>query len=115
MLAEIKSTNPNAPVIVLFGGNPARRYEVLQLLKGVGDITVYGTLSEEEGMEKLDSLPRVDLVLIGGRYSPEQRMRIKAYVASRRPSTKVTEPGYDYPYDNAAIQEDIRRKLGLKV
>ncbi|MBE9138658.1 hypothetical protein IQ254_15900 [Nodosilinea sp. LEGE 07088] len=69
----------NAPVIILFGGNPERRHEVIELLEHIGDVTVYGTLSEAEGLAKLEELGEaVNLVLIGGRYTPEQRSRIQA-------------------------------------
>lgn len=102
----------NAPVMVLFGGNPQRRHEVLQLIQSIGGISAHGSLGEEEGMQLLKTLPRVDLVLIGSRYSEEQRVRIRAYVHERMPGTAITEPGRDYPYDNDAIVADIQKKLG---
>lgn len=101
-----------APVMVLFGGDPHRRHEVLELVRGLGDITAYGTLSEEEGMALLATLPRVDLVLIGGRYSEEQRAGIRAHVRAKMPGTRLTEPGWSYPYDNSTIAADILSKLG---
>ena len=111
---EYVSTNANAPVIVLFGGNPVRRDEVINHLKHIGDISIYGTLSEEEGIEKIRLLPKVDLVLIGGRYSHEQRIRIKKFVAEDSLQTKISEPGVDYPYETKAINNDIRVKLNLQ-
>jgi hypothetical protein len=113
LLSEIISSKPNAPVLILFGGNPYRRDEVIRLTQSVGDITIYGVLSEEEGMEKINTLAKVDLVLIGGRYSQEQRIRIRAYVKQHMPNTKITEPGFDYPYENEAIKTDIKKKLGI--
>ncbi|OYU94082.1 MAG: hypothetical protein CFE21_17945 [Bacteroidetes bacterium B1(2017)] len=104
-----------APVIVLFGCNPFRREEVINHLKQIGDITIYGTLSEEEGMEKITSLPKVDIVLIGGRYSDEQRIRIRKFVAEHLPNTKISEPGVKYPYEKEAINNDIHLKLNLRV
>ncbi|MBL8682483.1 MAG: hypothetical protein JNK05_25170 [Myxococcales bacterium] len=101
-----------SPVMVLFGGNPLRRHEVLESIRGIGGITAIGALSEEEGMSLLATLPRVDLVLIGGRYSNEQRKRIREHVRSKMASTQITEPGVDYPYDNAMIEADIRARLG---
>lgn len=104
----------NAPVVVLFGGSPIRRQEVVELLGSIGDITVYGTLGEEEGMAKIEALNRkVDLVLIGGRYTPEQRTRIKKWIATNMLQTKVTQPGYDYPYSNESILNDVKLKLEL--
>lgn len=114
MLTEIITANAEAPVMVLFGGNPVRRQEVLLLIKEIGGINAYATLSEEEGMEKLKALPRVDLVLIGGRYSGEERTRIKNFVDQNLPGTLITEPGYDYPYDNTFIKMDIKKKLKIK-
>ena len=40
----------------------------------------------------------MDLVLIGGRYSEEQRVRIRAHVRANLPGASLTEPGHDYPY-----------------
>lgn len=113
LLSEIISEQTNAPVLVLFGGNPYRRDEVIRLLQSVGDISIYGVLSEEEGMEKLKTLPKVDLVLIGGRYSMEQRIRIREHVRLQLVNTKITEPGVDYPYENMAIQAEVKAKLGI--
>ena len=39
--------------------------------------------------------------------------RIRADVKAHMPGVQMTESGYDYPYDNAAIEADVRRKLGL--
>ncbi len=113
MLSEIIDKTENAPVMVIFGGNPHRRHEVLQLLQGIGRITAYGVLSEEEGFEKMASLAKIDLVLIGGRYTNEQRIRIREYVRTHLPQTKMTEPGFDYPYQNEAIINDVKLKLGI--
>jgi hypothetical protein len=113
LTSEYISNNVVAPIIVLFGGNPFRRDEVINHLKQLGDITIYGTLSEEEGMKKITTLPKVDLVIIGGRYSAEQRIRIRKFVAAHVPQTKMSEPGVDYPYETEAINNDIRLKLNL--
>ncbi len=115
LTTEYISNNNAAPVIVIFGGNPIRRDEVINQLKQLGDITIYGTLSEEEGIEKISSLPKVDLLIIGGRYTTEQRIRIRKYVAEHLPHTKMSEPGIDYPYDTKAINNDIRLKLNLSL
>lgn len=113
LLTEVVGTD-GAPVVVLFGGNPYRRHEVVQLLSELGDITVYGTLGEDEGMGKIEALDRkVDLVLIGGRYSEAQRARIKLWVQTNLSGVEVTQPGYDYPYSNDAIYADVKKKLKL--
>jgi hypothetical protein len=102
----------DVPVVVLFGGNPHKRDQVLRLLGTLGGLTAHGALSEEEGMHLLATLPRVDLVLIGGRYSEEQRVRIRAHVRANLPGASLTEPGHDYPYADGPMLADVRRKLG---
>lgn len=115
MLSEIISNNPNAPVMVIFGGSPIRREEVLNLIKSIAlDITAYGVLSEEEGLQLLQTLPQVSLVLIGGRYTQEQRFRIKKIIADKLPNTAITEPSWDYPYSNDNIKEDVIKKITAK-
>ncbi|NBA85971.1 hypothetical protein GVN16_09380 [Emticicia sp. CRIBPO] len=113
LLTEIIATSENAPVIVLFGSTQLRREQLLNLIKPLGDITVYGTLSEDEGIRKVQTLPKVDLILIGGRYTEGQRVRIHKYLAATKPDIKVTEPGWDYPYKNDDIINDIKTKLAL--
>lgn len=112
--SQIIDKNHNAPVIILFGGSPIRWQEVLDLISEIGNLTIYGTLSEEEGISKLQGLDKVDLVLIGGRYDEIQRNRIRNFVSLNFPKAQITEPGYDYPYDNLRIKEDIKIKLKIK-
>jgi hypothetical protein len=99
---------------VLFGGNPHRRDEVLRHLATLGDLGAYGALSEEKGYALLlEHKDRVKLVLIGGRYSTEQRARIKAWCRERFPNMAFTEPGVDYAYDNELTKAAVKRMLGL--
>lgn len=101
-------------VVVLFGGSSYRRTEVIHLLSTtIKHITVYGTLSEEEGMAKIEELgfDKVHLVLIGGRYTVEQRIRIKNWLIENGPHIEITEPGIDYPYSNRAIVQAVRSYL----
>ena len=98
---------------MLFGGSPFRRDEVIRLVAAIGNITIYGALSEEEGMKKITSLPKIDLVLIGGRYSDEQRIRIRKFVMENLPDTKISEPGWNYNYENEAIKNDIKNQLNI--
>ncbi len=114
LIREFRAENGNALVMVLFGGNPNRMNEVVTLIKNVGSISAIGSFSEEEGMELLKSLPKIDLVLIGGRYTDEQRNRIRAYVKQQLPNTQITEPGFQYPYENSEIIKDIRKKLNFE-
>lgn len=77
-------------------------------------LTIYGTLSEEEGMKRLKALDdRVDLILIGGRYTAAQRARILAWKKEHLPYIPISQPGYDYPYANEAIYNDVYAKLHL--
>ena len=101
-----------APVVVLFGGSPTRRDEVIKLIAQIGDVTAYGTLSEQEGIAKIEELDRkVDLVLIGGRYSDEQRERIQTWLTKKTPGILLSQPGVEYSYSNENIQMDIKQKL----
>ena len=111
LLEKHISENPNAGVIVLFGGSPLRRDDVIRSLKEIPDLSVFGALSEEEGINMLVSLPRVDIVLIGGRYDAVQRKRIRSFIDSRLPHIVVTEPGIDYAYDEKLIVQKVRELL----
>jgi hypothetical protein len=104
-----------APVVVLFGGNPHRRDEVVRFLGGKLGVTVVGTLSEEEGMATLEDMrERIGAVVIGGRYSEEQRQRIRAHVARSFPGVHVSEPGYAFPYDNSELLRDVTAALAAR-
>lgn len=109
LLAEHISLEDNTKNLVLFGGSPVRRDEVIKHLRNITGLNIYGTLSEEEGIEKVTSLKQVDIVLIGGRYSMEQRKRIKMFLQSKSPHTTTTEPGIDYPYSNDSIYNEVER------
>jgi hypothetical protein len=111
IFTEYVSTDANAKTLLLFGGNVERRHEIISLLKPLTNLSVYGALSEEEGMEMLQQLTKVDLVLIGGRYSDEQRIRIRTFLQNNYPATKLTEPGIDYNYSNEAIFKTIQNML----
>jgi hypothetical protein len=105
--------NPNAPVMVIFGGNPEMRDHVVGMLEEFNKVTVFATLSEEEGMQGLRSLPKVNLVLIGGRYNEAQRIRIRTYVKEHLPGTFISEQGIDYPYGDEGVKNDLSKKLHL--
>lgn len=114
LIDHIAPRSADAPVMVLFGGDPHRRDEVLRHLATLGDLGAYGALSEEEGYALLEQhKDRVKLVLIGGRYSAEQRVRIKAWCRERFPSMAFTEPGMDYAYDHEQTKAAVKRILGL--
>jgi hypothetical protein len=97
--------------MVVFGGNPEMRHQVVEMLEEFNKVTVFATLSEEEGMHRLNALPKVNFVLIGGRYNEEQRGRIRKYVNENLPDAFTSEPGIDYPYGNEGIKSDMTKKL----
>ena len=114
LIDHIAPRSTTAPVMVLFGGDPHRRDEVLRHLSTLGDLGAYGALSEEEGYALLEQhTDRVKLVLIGGRYTAEQRVRIKAWCRERFPSMAFTEPGVDHAYDHELTKAAVKRILGL--
>lgn len=114
LIREYISADNNAPVMVLFGGSPDRMNEVVTMIRdSLKKVTAIGNFSEEEGLERLKKMKKVDLVLIGGRYTEAQRIRIRKYVEQHFPGVATTEPGYQYPYDNAKIIEDIKKKLSI--
>ena len=113
LIDRIEPKSANAPVMVIFGGNPHRRDEVLRALATLGDFGAYGALSEEEGYALLKQhKDRVKLVLIGGRYTAEQRVRIKDWCSERFPAMAFTEPGVDYAYDHELTKAAVKRILG---
>ncbi len=105
------SSNPNAKILVVFGGNEERRDAVINLLMSIENLTIYGTLSEEEGIVKMHDLGKVDIVLIGGRYTDQQRINIREIVAQNYPTASVTEPGVDYHYSNETIFNHINKLI----
>jgi hypothetical protein len=111
-LVEKIEGSQQAAVVVLFGGSPHRRNEVVRLIAQLGDISVHGTLSEEEGKAKIEELNyKVDLVLIGGRYTDEQRKRIQNWLVENAAGVPLSQPGVEYPYSNEAILDDIKQKI----
>ncbi|MGL4630732.1 MAG: hypothetical protein ACRCVT_05940 [Leadbetterella sp.] len=105
--------NENSKNIVIFGGSPYRRHEIIELLSPIENLSIHATLSEEEGMAKINELGRINMVLIGGRYSEEQRHRIRNYVHKNYPEAAITEPGFSYAYSNPLIFENVKT-LSLK-
>lgn len=106
--SENISTNPNAKTIVVFGGDIHRRDEITNLLLPIEKLTIYGTLSEEEGLAKIEDLSKVEFILIGGRYTISQRNNIKQIVSQKHPNAQITEPGVGYQYSNENIFNQIK-------
>jgi hypothetical protein len=108
LISEHVSDTDKAKTLVLFGGSPIRRDEVVRQLSTIPELSIYGTLSEEEGKEKVLELGKPQLVLIGGRYTAEQRQRIKSFLQTHSPETQITEPGIDIPYTATSIFNHIQ-------
>lgn len=113
-LKDKVSGSKKAPIVVLFGGSPVMRDQVINNLSILGDITIYGTLSENEGIEKLTHLNgAANVALIGGRYSEEQRTRIKNWVLRNSPNTDVIEAGRNGLHGQKEISNYLKTKLNL--
>ncbi len=105
--SEHVSENKNATILVVFGGNQERRDDIINLLMTIENLSIYGTLSEEAGIEKIKELGKVDIVLIGGRYTGLQRDNIKNFINKNYPTAHTTEPGIRYLYSNENIFNEI--------
>ncbi len=102
------SSSPSAKVMVLFGGSPYRRDQVIRNLRTIENLSIIGALSEEDGVDLLKNLPQVDIVLIGGRYDAHQRQRIKTHLDRNLPAVELTQPGLEYPYEDDLIYQKIK-------
>ena len=60
---------------MVFRGGPHMCYTVIRLFEVRNKSTVYGALSEEEGLRKLSQLNKAELIVIDGQYDEEQRKR----------------------------------------
>ena len=96
--------------VVLLGRTETRMREVLALLAPLIDVTLHPTLRETEALERIRSLPGLRVVLLGGAVDSPTRERLRAMLASERPDVVTNEPGVAYPYSDAGILDDARRK-----
>jgi Ni,Fe-hydrogenase III small subunit len=109
LLSENISSNPKAKILVVFGGDVHRRHQIIELLLSIENLTTFAFLSEEEGIDKIKELQKVDIVLIGGRYTQQQRINIKTFLATKFPEVKITEPGIGYTYSNENIFKELNK------
>lgn len=95
--------------MLIFGGNPSRMYNVKTYLSQIENLNITGVFSEEEGLDVLQRKENnsFDLILIGGRYTNEQRERI----LSSANNILITQPGIDYPYSDENIYLHVERLL----
>lgn len=113
LIKEIVSEKAGARTVLIFGSNPNLRHHVVSELGSIGYINVYGTLNESEGFEMFNSLPKVDLILIGQAYSMEQRKIIKSLVKVKSPNTLITEPGIDFSVEGDGVKIQVKKLLNL--
>jgi hypothetical protein len=111
LISERIVPNSDSKHLVIFGGNIYRRDEIVRLLAPIANLSIHATLSEEQGIAKIKELNKVDIVLIGGRYTLAQRASIKAFLKENYPSVIVTEPGVDYEYSNELIYTNIKKAI----
>lgn len=93
--------------LLIFGGSPNRMEEVKLFLSQLEGLEIIGAFSEEEGMQIFKTTADINMVLIGGRYTEAQRIRIKKLIGN----IKITEPGIAYPYSNENIFLHVKNLL----
>ena len=98
--------------LLIFGGSSARMNKVKSYLSQIENIEITEVFNEEDGIKKLELSDKnlFDLILIGGRYTNEQRDRIKLSANK----TPITQPGIDYPYSDENIYLHINKLLHPK-
>lgn len=111
LLKEYTSPVKDAPTVLILGKTAGRMDEVVRLVRDIGGVNVVGTFTEEEAMKRLANTPNIRVVALGGAVSTETRARIRAYMLQHLPGVPTSEPGLRYPYSDANIREDIKRKL----
>lgn len=115
LLREYISSEKNAPVVILLGKTAGRMDEVASLIRDMGDLSVIGTFTEAEAMQRIKTTENVRLVALGGAVDDAARQRIRAHLEKHMPKVPTSEPGIQYPYSDDNIRQDIQRKLALPV
>lgn len=113
LVKETISPDPQAPSVVVLGKTAARMDEVIRLLRDMGGISAYGTFTEEEALQRIDTVQRLGAVLLGGAIEEETRLRVRNELALRNPAVPTCEPGKQFAYSDENIVADIRMKLGF--
>ena len=113
LLKDAVSPEPNAPSVVVFGKTARRMDEVIRLLRRMGDVSAYGAFAEAEALQRIATVPRLGVVLLGGGIEEDARRRIRDDLARNHPGVLTCEPGQQFPYSDENIVADIRRKLGF--
>jgi hypothetical protein len=113
LLKEYTSPVKNAPTVLLLGKTAGRMDQVVRLIRDIGGVSVVGTFTEKEAMERLKTTPNVRLVGLGGAVENPTRERIHDYLKKNLPGVPTTEPGVQYPYSDENIRQDVKRKLSL--
>ena len=113
MIKDIVSPDPQAPSVVVLGKTAARMDEVIRLIRDMGGVSAYGTFSEEEAFQRIATVPRLGVVLLGGAIEEDSRCRVRDELARSHPGVLTCEPGQQFPYSDENIVADIRLKLGF--
>ncbi len=114
LMMDTVSPDPQAPSLVVFGRTAGRMDEVIRLLRDMGGVSAYGTLTEAEALQRIATVPRLGAVLLGGAVEEAARRRIRDELARHHPGVLTSEPGQQYPYSDENIVADIRAKLGAQ-
>ena len=112
LMKDTISTDPLAPSLVVFGRTARRMDEVIRLLRDTGVVSAYGTFKEAEALERIATVPRLGVVLLGGAIEEASRCRIRDELARNHPGVLTSEPGQQYPYSDENIVADLQIKLG---
>ena len=114
LMRDTVSPDPQAPSLVVFGRTAGRMDEVIRLLRDMGGVSAYGTLTEAEALQRIATVPRLGAVLLGGAVEEASRRRIRDELARHHPGVLTSEPGQQYLYSDENIVADIRAKLGAQ-
>lgn len=114
LIKETISPDPLAPSIVVLGKTAGRMNEVIRLLRDMGGVSAYGTFTEAEALQRIATVPRLSVVLLGGAIDEASRHRIRDELARHHPGILTSEPGQQYPYSDENIVADVRAKLGAQ-
>ena len=114
LIKDTLSQDPQAPSLVVFGRTAGRMDEVISLLRDMGGVSAYGAFTEEEALQRIATVPRLGVVLLGGAVDEDSRRRIRDVLTRNHPGVLTSEPGQQYPYSDENIIADVRMKLGAQ-
>jgi hypothetical protein len=113
LMKETISPDPQAPSVVVFGKTAGRMDEVIRFIRDIGGVSAYGTFTEAEALQRIKTVPRLGVVLLGGSVEEAARLHIREELSRNHPGVLTSEPGQQYPYSDENIVADIQVKLGV--